>query len=187
MAAKIIFLDIDGVLNSDEWFVSKEYYSIMAKRDDEYHRSEFDPKAVARLNNIIKRTDAKIVVSSAWRCYDNIKEILKVNGIKGKMIGQTRDLDLELGYAFTGRIPRGLEIREWLSENYERFLSRPSDTLAYCILDDVPDMLLSQKEYFVHTDKSKGLTDDLVEKAVGILNSLYETKNEEENIFAFQE
>ena len=61
---KIIFLDIDGVLNHDQWYVSKEYQAIYQNEDNEL---DIDPKCAERINKICEQTDAKIVISSDWR------------------------------------------------------------------------------------------------------------------------
>lgn len=50
---KIIFLDIDGVLATQETLYEK-----------------FSEKALFQLERIVKETGAKIVVSSSWRCGD---------------------------------------------------------------------------------------------------------------------
>jgi len=53
---RIIFLDIDGVLNSRRWFV--------ANRFDEGKQStlgELDPEAVARVQTLVDRTGASVV------------------------------------------------------------------------------------------------------------------------------
>ena len=56
---KIIFLDIDGVLNSELW-----------NKDNEMEINEgkfIDPKKVRLLSKIINETKAKIVLHSGWR------------------------------------------------------------------------------------------------------------------------
>ena len=65
---KIIFLDFDGVLDSD-------YYSLVLFRkveslDDKYG-TRFDPYCVQNLKHIIEETDADIVVSSTWKMIFN--------------------------------------------------------------------------------------------------------------------
>ena len=51
---KIIFLDIDGVLN------------VIPQGRDEYG-AIFHPEFVANLKHIIDKTGAKLVISSTWR------------------------------------------------------------------------------------------------------------------------
>lgn len=57
---KIIFLDIDGVLNSDS--ILSEY---IPEIDGEYY--PYQKHLVDNLNNVLTSTGAKIVVSSTWR------------------------------------------------------------------------------------------------------------------------
>lgn len=58
---KIIFLDIDGVLNSDEYFDKIKYLKI------EGIESEIDRKKVKLLQEAVKQTGAKVVLTSSWR------------------------------------------------------------------------------------------------------------------------
>ena len=59
---KIIFLDIDGVLTSDMYEESR-----LEKRDD----NRIDLSRVKLLAELVKSTDAKIVLTSTWRVYWN--------------------------------------------------------------------------------------------------------------------
>lgn len=56
---KIIFLDIDGVLNSEV------YYRIVDRSKKDWSR--FDPKAVELIKKLLNEFSAKIVISSTWR------------------------------------------------------------------------------------------------------------------------
>src|SRR5258708_3844439 len=117
---KILFLDFDGVLNSNEWFSSLERGGRSTKVE------QIDPAAVARLNRIVDASAAKIVVSSSWRLGHSVEElqqILEERGFRGEVVGRTPDLN----------IVRGLEILAWLSAQAEV----PE---SYCILDDSNDM-----------------------------------------------
>ena len=72
---KIIFLDIDGVLNSDI------YYRKVDRSVKDWTR--FDPKAVELINKLIDEFSAKIVVSSTWR-FGAVKQLtseLKKSGL----------------------------------------------------------------------------------------------------------
>ena len=53
---KIIFLDIDGVLNCDKTPNPRKFPYIV------------DRKLLARLKKLLERTGAKVVLSSSWRC-----------------------------------------------------------------------------------------------------------------------
>lgn len=197
---KVIFLDIDGVLNSQDWYVYRrdnvDTHSVQAQ----YPFYEFDPRAIARLNRIIAETDAKIVVSSSWRSgetIESLQNLLDSVGVVGEVIGFTPHLWCQKPYEEMDgyRVPRGCEIDWWL-DNHGEFqrinwsreeqikYTEKSKVKNYIILDDDSDMLYNQREHFVHTGHTHGLTDELVEKAIGILNrdlvELYYTNNQEE-------
>jgi hypothetical protein len=53
---KIIFLDIDGVLNCDKTRNPRKFPYVI------------DRKLLQRLNGLLKRTKARVVLSSSWRC-----------------------------------------------------------------------------------------------------------------------
>lgn len=59
---KIIFLDIDGVLNTERWHCQTASNELQ----DEYGY-KFDPVAVTNLSKIIEETGADIVISSSWK------------------------------------------------------------------------------------------------------------------------
>jgi thiol-disulfide isomerase/thioredoxin len=63
---KVIFLDIDGVLNSHEYWVSERYKTYNGNIET-HPNYEISPDLVDTLNKIIEATKAKIVVSSTWR------------------------------------------------------------------------------------------------------------------------
>lgn len=163
---KIIFLDVDGVLNSEKHYRKRGEPDYRWEDEPPYPLSEFDSEAVALLNRIIKETDAKIVVSSTWRIgrsVDELKELFKNVGVEGEIIDKTKILRERRGYE---RVVRGTEIRRWIEEFEDESFEN------YIIIDDDGDMLPSQKkDHFVKTSFWFGLTEEDVEKAVSILNS----------------
>lgn len=186
---KIIFLDVDGVLNSEEWYKERAGKYKMDDVASQYPFYEFSPDHVANLNLITDSTDAKIVVSSTWRLgrpLDELKTLFKSVGVTGEIIDKTvhmgapRNLQVEdsakLGYT----IPRGCEIAYWLDNKFQRInWSREKQqeyldknlVKNYVILDDDSDMLLNQREYFVKTGWRDGLTKEKAELAIRILNT----------------
>ena len=102
---KIIFLDHDGVIClSNNWgsrfkkmkkFYKKSSIIMNGNHPIEIRYDDFDKKAVNTLNNIIKNTDAEIVISSDWRLSSTIEEMGKYyenQGIIKRPIGFTSDL-----------------------------------------------------------------------------------------------
>lgn len=148
---KVIFLDFDGVLNSVEWW---------RRRGADGMRS-LDPAAVGLVNQLVVRTDAKVVISSTWRLFpkDVAVNTLKENGFVGEIIGQTPDGAMMKG-AIYGAVQRGHEIQAWLA-------TCPKVS-SFVILDDDSDMAhLSDR--LVLTSHAVGLTQANVDSAVLLL------------------
>lgn len=163
---KIIFLDIDGVINTKEW------HSKMTKDTpkDEYGYA-FDPIAVANLAHIIDKTGADIVISSSWKFYGvpKLREMWKKRNLPGTILDITPNtisdemlLNANLDEFQLG-VCRGNEIKEWLSR-HEDIISN------YVIIDDFDDMLSKQEDHVVLTESLIGITEWDAEKAIKILN-----------------
>lgn len=98
---KVIFLDIDGVLNSDE------YLDKVKNSDIQGIERDIDVEKVKLLKRAIDETGARVVLSSSWRYTRNaryLKELLANYEIRVDSTPYIRD-------------ERGLEIKKWLSEN----------------------------------------------------------------------
>ena len=164
---KIIFLDIDGVLNTKEW------HSKMTKDipKDEYGYA-FDPVAVANLAHIIDETDADIVISSSWKFYGvaKLKHMWKIRNLPGTILDITPNtvsdemlLNANLEEFQLG-VCRGNEIKEWLSKH-------KGEVSNYVIIDDFDDLLPEQEDHTVLTDSLIGITEFDAMKAIRILNN----------------
>lgn len=178
---KVVFLDIDGVLNSESWargrFDKIDAHSIAAQ----YPYYEFDPESVKWLNYITEETGAKIVISSTWRLgrtIQQLNDLLKFVCVTGEIIDITTYMRATVpSYS----IPRGCEIEHWLEQkkfqriNYSREvqLKYMEDSLVenYVILDDDSDMLYNQREHYVRTSRQTGLNEDSAKKSVEILKT----------------
>ena len=132
---KIIFLDIDGVLNV-----------IPDGRD--IFGPIFDKNFTTNLENIIISTGAKIVISSSWRFdgIEKIKSMWKFRNLPGEVIDITPDCT-QLNFEYFDQVERGHEIQDWLNRNPQ--------VKKYVILDDDNDMLRSQISNFVRTSNNK--------------------------------
>ncbi len=151
---KIVFLDIDGVLNSHKFLYGKNFG---CKPRTEQWLDMLDPEAVAHLNAITEATGAQIVISSSWRIafwqnFDELCEILRKSGIKADIRARTP----------SGGDSRGEEIRCWLINQLEF-------PLTWVILDDDSDMGDLVK-YHVKTTFAEGLLSGHVDQAIRILN-----------------
>jgi hypothetical protein len=160
---KIVFLDIDGVLNNV--LTQTEIYTNGVRLPGSINPNElypeFDVECVTALNDIILKTDAKIVISSMWRNlfehYSYLADYLHFRGVVGDVIGITPN------HQKPGTYGRGGEIQSWLDENTDK------DIKSFVIIDDCDDMdhLMS---YLVRTNFSEGLVKRHAEKAIEILN-----------------
>ncbi|MFK7695673.1 HAD domain-containing protein [Paenibacillus sp. HJGM_3] len=140
---KLIFLDIDGVMNHRDYMV----------RSRLHHMQEFCPVAVRNLREIVKRTGAKIVLSSTWRKFKDIYHVMTCYDLDQYVIGKTPVIE---------DVIRGIEIKQFMDE-----LNKPIE--SYVILDDDDDMgdLLP---HLVHCKDYSGLTDERREEAIALLN-----------------
>lgn len=143
MAKPIVFLDFDGVLNSDSWIYSHS----------ERGFDHIDPSRVTIVNGLIALTGAEVVVSSAWRILHTLPQLrrgLKSKGFMGQIVGVTDR---------RGPI-RGAEIGRYL----EALLEKP----PFVILDDNSDMghLLP---FLVKTDPNTGITEADAYRAVAFI------------------
>ena len=177
---KVLFLDVDGVLNNDMWFEWRQYCAVHKKPlkcrefnpELESVNTMLDERNVANLNRIIESTDCEIVLSSSWRpnSMDEIGEIdsaLRREGLIKSIFGITpRTLS---------RI-RGEEIELWLET-----ASKHYDVESYVILDDDSDMLESQLKNFVKVDAVSGLTASDSSVAIDILNNVSRLSRNENN------
>ncbi len=163
---KILFLDIDGVLNSfDNQFAMQFLWKLdpINKSRDKYGVL-FDNRCVVWLNYIIKKTECKIVISSAWRMSGliSLQQMWEYRNLPGKIIDITPTIvnpKIILKYDDFELADRGFEIQEWLENN---------QVDNYCIVDDNSDMLPSQK--FIRTMGNQGLNYNSAIKIVNILN-----------------
>lgn len=115
----VLFLDIDGVLNSTMYWWRNNPLPLG-------QAGAIDPDAVKHLNQIAERVNPTIILSSSWRGtqpdgYLRVQSILAERGFVGALVGQTRWLNFD----------RHVEIADWLGRNdgWERF----------AVLDDDPD------------------------------------------------
>lgn len=165
---KIIFLDLDGVLNHEKFYT--ETFEKHKNNDVEWHERYFCPKTVLLLNKITDETSAKIVFSSSHRFYFETFEELKYNfklaGITGELIGITPKLRF-LGD--THSVPRGCEIKAWIEQN-KGIIGEKVTKLKYAILDDDSDMLYWQRNSFFCTKGYAGLTEKISNKVIKHLN-----------------
>ena len=161
---KIIFLDVDGVLN-------------VCTQQRDVFGSLFHQQFMDNLKKVIDETNAKIVISSSWR-HSGLKvmqEMWKERNLAGEVIDVTANHPSNyketINLGFHERLERGFEIQDWLDKH--------NDVDRFVIIDDDDDFLESQLYAFVHTCdnwehtdhvEGFGLTIECAEKVIKILN-----------------
>lgn len=169
---KVIFLDIDGVLNTEVF--TRAFFGILKRLNTDRPEAKkiakaelrddygvlFDPMAEDMLKWIVEATGAKIVISSTWRMsgLKIMQEMWTKRGLPGEVIDVTPNHMKRTGCT----LQRGKEINEWLSSN-------PVE--SYVIIDDDSDMEPEQLFRFVQTDYQYGLTYKAAVKCVDVLNN----------------
>lgn len=170
-----IFLDFDGVINSSPWFASlPSKKGIISDFGSELMWIEMvDPEAIKKLNKIIEKTRAKVIISSSWRCHHTIKRlqsVLNARGFIGEIIGKTPCVvDMNILNASEPSVnnekyigERGLEIKQWLVENAVLGIDN------FIILDDNSDMA-DLRKFLIKTSWHTGLLDEHVDAAISML------------------
>ena len=173
---KVLFLDIDGVLNCHESFHDRH-------EAGELFTDQPDPDRVLLLEQICRKTGCKVVISSVWRSRASTIMwryfFLALAGVDIPVIGKTPE-DHKAG-------KRGTQIERWILENdaiarhHRRegnFSETKEDGAAVwgfttevsniCILDDDSDMEVLSP-WLVQTSFDDGLQERHVKKAIKML------------------
>lgn len=150
---KIIFLDIDGVLNSVQHSVS------LRKQGSAYDAAGINKTSLGLLKWVCEVTKAEIIISSSWRRQGE-------DWIKGVFAAHNWWYPPIIGITPILKGHRGEEIQDVLNNN--------PDIEKYVIIDDDSDMLDEQKSFFVHTDALVGFTIYDALKCIDILGVLPE-------------
>lgn len=165
---KVVFLDIDGVLNHCGTRMA-------AATESEPLPIPIAPECMTRLNRLVAEIGAQIVISSSWRLFARWQDLgpaLVRHGLVGDVIGETPNLVKDNVWLERWRIregvpfdfehlARGWEIREWLAAH--------SEVTAFVILDDCSDMA-ELMPWLVLTHPVVGLDDPDVERAKWLLD-----------------
>ena len=159
---KVIFLDIDGILNNDFTRETCEGFTFV------------EDGKVLLLKELIDQTGAKVVLSSTWRrgweCKERVKEPTPSDWIDIRLFDaldeKLREHGVELLSYTEDFGQRGEEIdlwlRQWTGEPIESFV----------ILDDMGGAeMRPHSRYLVQTGFREGLLPKHVRKAVEMLNA----------------
>jgi hypothetical protein len=157
---KILFLDIDGVLNDSNWIDNLPPQSCVDADGRLVCPSDnfIDPVRVSILNRILRDTGASVVITSTWRCTftpDRLQTHLRKFGFDGTIIDATADDNKS----------RFNQISDWLDQSIDVIDD-------FIILDDIPVIHDDQRWLmkFQHiVDPNVGLTDADADKIIARL------------------
>ena len=173
---RVIFLDIDGVLNSVAWMsapdpdpmlprariagdvIGASHYCHVSRAELARDPDRLDPAAINRVAWLARETDSAVVMSTSWRAlidYRGLNTLFAwiADWPPGLARGQTPLLH--------SLFERGREIEAWLREH-------PCE--GYVILDDLPpEAFPGHEDRLVQTDIGEGLQDEHCDKARRIL------------------
>ena len=154
MNRPVIFLDFDGVLNTER---HQARLAVEGKPNKDAWGPLFDPSAVENLRLIIDNTDAAIVISSSWRYahrLGSLRMMWEVRELPGEIIGT-----IPCGATY---ISRGEDIECWLDK-----YGRPD----YVIIDDLDDFSPAQHDRYIETNPIVGIPHADAQNAIEIPNS----------------
>lgn len=159
----VIFLDIDGVLNSFEKHTDRSlpHHEWSPKTMNVFGiELEVYPEMVDRLNKITDATGARIILSSSWRVgylaeWADVVIHLHNAGVRGFILGRTPH-----GPHLN---TREAEILAWFEENPDENVN------SFVILDD-DNRITYLSDFHVHTEFNVGMQDEHVERAIELLN-----------------
>jgi hypothetical protein len=160
---RYLFLDIDGVLN-----IHESHPEVLC---GQIHKDK-----VALLNDVLRATDAKIVLSSAWRyivyrgeaTLAGMDWLLRSHGVlAGRLVGITREDTMVRPPVYDGHREtwpladeRGQQITDWIAvREYQ----------SYAVVDDLDLGITASGHPFVRTDGGVGLTRADADKLVELL------------------
>lgn len=157
---KVIFLDVDGVLNSEPFLENN-------------NKETIDRSNVSKLKNALDITNAVIVMSSGWRLLFNdnmlpqrgnsqyLYDILCKFGIK--LFGKTPDFSTEeIRINKTFSHVKAMEILAWLDAH--------DPVENYVVLDDLDLNNKAIHAHQVRTNPQLGLTEEDTAQIVRMLN-----------------
>lgn len=153
---KILFLDVDGVLN----IMSSSYYTYRYGKKIEDH-------LVRRLEFILERVpDVYIVVSSSWGMKDTKIELEKHD------------------FKYLNRIiDRTSRTKRYRGEQIYDYIINNNNLESICVLEDEPDDIcgtrcnLIDESFVVKVDMDNGLSHENCIKAIRILNKINESRH----------
>ncbi|QNF34442.1 hypothetical protein HUW51_17555 [Adhaeribacter swui] len=150
---KVIFLDIDGVLNPAYHMHALHFHQKYGGVAEDAYGYLFCPHTLEHLAYIVEHTHAKLVISSTWRKkgLTFMQDLWHHRGLPGEVVDITPVIDNI----------RGEEIAAWL---------QPNEVENFIIIDDENYLLPNQVPYLVQTDMNYGLKLSDAQQCIALLN-----------------
>lgn len=162
---KLIFLDIDGVLNSQAHYDFRGTKSGRLRREELLSKHKgivgvelvmLDFSLVKKLCSFVVNNRCKLVISSTWReghessHFESLFRLCGADVPDGTVIGCTPILD------HIDSQKRGHEIEQWIKDN--------NYNGNYVVLDDCDGGQFLSHQRLVQTEYSTGITDETIRK-----------------------
>lgn len=155
---KVVFLDVDGVLNSEDYYMEHQ---------ENIALQQIDEACVERLKRIVDATDATIVLSSSWRGgWD--KNPQNIDPYCMQLVNALAKYGMSISdkTSYLETWDRSREVQLWLKSQKEKVDS-------FLILDDY-DYNWQERGYEEHWIQTNfadgGLKEEHIEASIRILN-----------------
>ncbi len=143
---KVIFLDIDGVLNSHSFLRTNT-------------SALFDPDKIKILKKVVRETEAELILHSTLK--DHFKS--DMTPVTAPACELT-DMLFEEGMFLIDKTDEDADpetgIRIWLEKNHVN---------SYCIIDDETSLFRAEAGHLAAPPKNQGLNEECAQKAIYIL------------------
>lgn len=152
----ILFLDIDGVLNSTSWAIRTEQRGVWG----------IDPDTIPHLQRIVDETGCEIVISSTWRITHRLPDI------RGALIkaGMRHPVPIvDKTPVLHSREPSGIYVAKIRGDEVQAWIDAIGFEESYVCLDDDADFHPGQP--LVRTSNYEGLTAADADKCIAILRA----------------
>lgn len=160
---KVIFLGVDGVLNSKD--------DLLKYRENNTNRvvlySEVEDRPLKLLKQLVEKTGAKIVISSSWRigCDRSGTDSVFGTELYDKLVQRLKDYDMEvfdITPLLSGINQRENEICQWLQKH-------DGEVEEFVIIDNEKDIHGLIESNLVETTYEHGLTEEHITRAIQLL------------------
>lgn len=156
---KIIFLDVDGVLNNHRFITNNQFLSSESRRN-------IDNEKVMVLKTIVAQTGARIVLSSSWRLQFD-RSLQPLSGAAKELVDKLAEYGLCLWDKTDDCVNKVESINKWLEEHRNTISN-------YVIIDDdyMPDVVVGSLGCLIKISYYIGLTEKEAILAISKLNAM---------------